>query len=81
LRFCVKKRSKHGDFRNCNLAVAAASDRRREGARVSKSFVDQRLGASMFHVEQTMNKKSGLSSSAIGFHFLLFFAFWRLRMR
>jgi hypothetical protein len=35
----------------------------------------------MFHMKQTVNKNSGLSSPAIGFHFLLLFGFWRLSRR
>ena len=35
----------------------------------------------MFHVKQNGNKNSRLSSPAFGFHFLLFFAFWRLWTR
>jgi len=48
------------------------------GAREPKSFVDQRRDGPMFHVKQNGNEISGLSSPRIDFHFLLFFAFWRL---
>jgi hypothetical protein len=81
LRFGVKKRSKHVGFRNRNLAVATASAQWREGTTELKSFVDQHLGVPMFHVKQRVNKRSGLSSRRIGFHFFAVFAFWRLLLQ